>query len=891
MTRPQTVGVFAAVALVIAALVAAFAATTVTTRLAAQLREERDEEIAPLERSVAALQVDLLRLTVQARVYGLSGDASARDVYSGSALQLQSDLARFTDLARVRGVEAAPLTDAVNAAAARSSAVVNMRDAGDVPGAIGLLATDDPELMQAVSDEAEVVEQGIAADVRTITRDIEDAEDRELMVAVLAVAIGVIAAMFLVWLALRNRSLTRRLATDRKRVDDLIASVPGVVWEAWGRPDAASQRIDFVSDYIEEMLGYSTDEWLTTPNFWLSVVHPHDASRAAAEAAAIFESRKRGESQFRWIARDGRVLHVLAYSAVITDAAGNPAGMRGITFDISERVRAEHQLRFTAQAGAVLLSSLDADETLQAVAQLAVPEVADWCAVHVLRESGEVEQVAVAHRDPEKVAWARELQERYPSEPRADRGIHHVISSGEAELVPSIPEEMLREAARDDEHLRLLREVGLRSYICVPMIARGRTLGAFSLISSESGRSYDESDLALARDLAGRAAIAIDNARLHGTAERERARFASMVESSPLAVCQLDAEGRIEHTNPAAERLLGRNGAMLNGAELHAIVHQQHEGDDEDACPLLEMGKAGRRRRLNVVTQFTRSDGARFDAELNSAPIVLGDGSVAGAVIAFQDVTERMRQDQMKDDFIGFASHELRSPLTTINGMAKWLARDVAQHAERFNDDEREAVDAMTQGADRMRGIVELFLDLTRIEAGRLDIEPQESDFRRLLREEAEAASVRHPAVEIDVTIPAEAVTGWCDEHRLRQVLVNLLDNAVRYGGDPPRVRATLEASGGQAVLRVRDNGSGIPEADRPRIFERFYRGAGVQGKGLGIGLFVSKQIVERLGGTLTFVSGDRGTEFIVSVPLSTDGSAPPAGGPSRREPTAATTT
>ena len=134
--------------------------------------------------------------------------------------------------------------------------------------------------------------------------------------------------------------LGSQLEIHRQRIEDIVAHVPGVVWEAWGKPDAANQRIDFVSSHVEKMLGYSRDEWLSTPNFWLQIVHPDDRERAAAEAAAIFASRKGGSSRFRWMHKDGHEVWVEAQSIVVCDENG-PIGMRGVTMDITPAVRLE----------------------------------------------------------------------------------------------------------------------------------------------------------------------------------------------------------------------------------------------------------------------------------------------------------------------------------------------------------------------------------------------------------------------------------------------------------------------------------------------------------------------------------------------------------------------
>ncbi len=140
-------------------------------------------------------------------------------------------------------------------------------------------------------------------------------------------------------------SLLQQIERERIRVATLVGNVPGVVWEAWGEPDAAHQRIDFVSDHVETMLGYSIEQWLSTPNFWLTIVHPDDRDRAAAEAASFFKSRTGGVSQFRWMTHDGRAIWVEAQSLVLCDDAGRPVGMCGVTMDISIRKKAEEERR------------------------------------------------------------------------------------------------------------------------------------------------------------------------------------------------------------------------------------------------------------------------------------------------------------------------------------------------------------------------------------------------------------------------------------------------------------------------------------------------------------------------------------------------------------------
>jgi PAS domain S-box-containing protein len=206
--------------------------------------------------------------------------------------------------------------------------------------------------------------------------------------------------------------------------------------------------------------------------------------------------------------------------------------------DITERKRAEEAAHYLARASEVLGASLDYERTLAELATLVVPELADWCSVDVVTEVGTSRQVALAHANPDKVRWARELSKRYPPDPAAPTGSPNVIRTGKPELYEEIPDELLAATAKDDEHLRMLREVGLRSAVVVPLIAHGRTLGALTLIAAESGRRYREPDLRLAIELARRAALAVDNAQLHRAELQARvaAERANRAKSDFLAV-------------------------------------------------------------------------------------------------------------------------------------------------------------------------------------------------------------------------------------------------------------------------------------------------------------------------------------------------------------------
>jgi serine phosphatase RsbU (regulator of sigma subunit)/PAS domain-containing protein len=211
-------------------------------------------------------------------------------------------------------------------------------------------------------------------------------------------------------------------------------------------------------------------------------------------------------------APDGELRWARVQATPVLDESGAPRLAINVIEDITDLKRAELGYRFLAEASRVLSGSLDYEGTLRTVADLAVPHVADWCGVDVI-EGDEISRVAVAHVDPARVELAREFQRRYPPEP--DSLIHQVIATGRSQVIREITDEMIVGAAIDDEHLRVIRELGMRSVMVVPMTLRDRVLGAISFVSAEAARLFDAQDLALAEDLALRAAVAIDNARLY----------------------------------------------------------------------------------------------------------------------------------------------------------------------------------------------------------------------------------------------------------------------------------------------------------------------------------------------------------------------------------------
>jgi PAS domain S-box-containing protein len=810
--------------------------------------------------------------------------------------------------------------------------------------------------------------------------------------------------------------LAVEVETQRRRLDAIIKSVPGVVWEAWGEPDESNQRINFVSDYVEKLLGYTVEEWLSTPNFWLSIVHPEDREIAARTAVATFESGEIGTNQFRWMTKDGRAVWVEAQSVAITDAAGRPVGMRGVTMDITERKeagealrrseeryrafveqssepiwrfelrtpipvnlsadeqierfyasgylaecndvmarmygyasaseligmpleaslprttanldylraaidsgyrltdvesqeldregrtkyflnnlvgivedgvllrvwgtqrditerkraeeelrrweqifqhagwgvamgdpadgtlkavnpafaqmhgytveemigkpladtfapeeraqlerqvhavaekghhiyesvhvrkdgtrfpvladvtafkdesgnvvyraaniqditerkRAEEAARFLSDATTMFTSSLDYELTLESVSRLAVPYVADYCLVHMLEDDGSIRRMIVAHQDPAREAAWRDMQRRFPLDLNTPHTIAKVLRTGRADIFSDVSDELMQEVIRNPVEIRMLKEFDIKSTMIVPLVARGRTIGALTFISSESARHYTEDDLSLAEELARRAALAIDNARLYRRAQ-----------------------------------------------------------------------------------------------EANRA----------------------------KDEFLATLSHELRTPLTPIIGWVHMMGT-----GQLADGDIKHGLAVISKNSQSLSHLINDLLDMSAILSGKMRIDTLPVALDGAVKEAIETVRPQAAKHEIRIELAPCAgleevmVTG--DRTRLVQVFWNLLTNAVKFSREGSRVRVVCEIEGGALVrINVEDEGEGIRQEFLPHVFERFRQQDMSTTKmhgGLGIGLALVKSFVEAHGGTVAASSAGegRGSRFTVTLPL-----------------------
>jgi signal transduction histidine kinase len=414
--------------------------------------------------------------------------------------------------------------------------------------------------------------------------------------------------------------------------------------------------------------------------------------------------------------------------------------------------------------------------------------------------------------------------------------------------------------AHDAKHARSIRRIANTSGIVAPLSARGRTLGTISLGTIEGQPRYDESDLAMATELARRISLALDNARLFAEAQ-ERAHAAEALEYVDDGVILVDEAGVVRLWNPTAAVSLRRPAVDAVGRPIAELL-----GDWpslQSRIPVASEPPAGGASRAQTLPVEVQGEERWLSISAVRFP--------GGTVYAFRDVTDERAVEQMKTDFVSTVSHELRTPLAAIYGAAMTLRRrDVA-----VDEPQRERLlEVVSSESDRLARIVNDILWASRLESGRMSIAIERCDAGALATEVVDVLRARAPnGIEVAVSKSRGLPQVAADPDKLRQILTNLIDNGIKYSPDGGRVQVEIGRSGGRVRFCVSDEGLGVPPAEQDRIFEKFFRldpnltrGVG----GTGLGLYISRELVTRMNGRIWVVSDGRtGSSFFLELPIA----------------------
>jgi PAS domain S-box-containing protein len=428
--------------------------------------------------------------------------------------------------------------------------------------------------------------------------------------------------------------LTAEIESQRQRLDNIVSTVPGVVWEAWGQPDAATQRINFVNDYVETMLGYTVEEWLSTPNFWLTIVHPDDKDEAARMAGESFVSGNTSPQEFRWVAKDGHAVWVESNYVVIKDDEGRPAGLRGVTIDITERKRAEEM-----QARRAAHASFRADVSAAlALSGVPLPATLESCVKAMVQHLGAAfARIWTLNREEEML----ELQASAGMYTHMD-GPHSRVPVGSfkigkiaQERAPHITNEVQTDPRVGDKEWA--RREGMVAFAGYPLIVEDRLLGVMALFSRYELPEDTLDALASVADLISQG---IDRKRAEVALRESEERYRDLVENAHDIIYSHDLEGNYTSANKASERITGYTQEESLRLNLAQTIAPEYLGQAREMLARKLASEEITAYELELIAK----GGHRVPVEVNTR-LVFQDGVAVGVAGIARDITERKRAE------------------------------------------------------------------------------------------------------------------------------------------------------------------------------------------------------------------------------------------------------
>lgn len=506
----------------------------------------------------------------------------------------------------------------------------------------------------------------------------------------------------------------------------------------WGLND------DFINSYILNKYNILEDPILKSRGVMPSV-HRAIAGELSSFPELFYDPREQGfDSPSRWVE---------AVFYPLKDSDGNVQELVMLQNDVTDRreardqgLRAEMEQTFLGQVTDILLTSLNYEIVIEQIALAAIPFFADGCLVDLIVDD-KIKRIVTKHRQPEIELLMREVQENYPPDINSPQPSGIVLRSGRPELLKTVDKEVIKQRTKDERHARLIEQVGINSHIAVPLKIRGTIIGVLNFLITSDRKPYDDHDLAMSVELARRAAIAINNAKLYK-----------------------DAQSAI----------------------------------------------------------------------------------------------------QQRDDFISIASHELKTPLTSLKLQLEVITRAIGK--ENIPSPESfyivRASESSHRQLDRLARLVEDMLDISRISTGKLAMNFKLCSFADLVNEVLNRFRDQLNNLKITLHYSEKSVSKiMCDVYRMEQVVTNLMTNAIRYGNRKP-IHVKLTSEEGFVYLTVKDFGIGISKGDQARIFNRFERAVTFNDvSGLGLGLFISQQIINDHHGEIFVESAlGEGSTFTIKI-------------------------
>jgi PAS domain S-box-containing protein len=661
----------------------------------------------------------------------------------------------------------------------------------------------------------------------------------------------------------RGRLTQRQLHDAEGGYRDLLERVPAIVYTA---EYGAAGRWSYVSPKIESILGHSVDEWIANPEAWYSCLHPDDREQALAAEERSKATGEPLDSEYRMIAKDGQVLWFRDQATVVHDDHGRPAMMQGVMLDITSRKRAEDELelRYAVQKGLAEAASLD-DGLHRVLRTVAVRFGWKLGAFWVLDEREEQLRLTDFWHADDIAGDPFENASRALRFGRDEGLPGQAWAQGEPIWIEDISTEpqIMRRAA--------VEAGGLRAAVACPVVGGNRMRGVVEFFADER-RGVDHDVISLLPPVC---ALLADFVATRAAIEEHRGRFQAVLDNAPAVVFAQDLQGRYLFVNRRLEEVIGRSAADIEGKTNYDLFPRQvadelsehdrhvietdHQGEFEEVIP-----------HADGVHTYLTVKFPLYDATGTMYAVCGISTDVTELKRVQQDLDERAeleRANRAKSEFLSRVSHELRTPLNAILGFGQVLEVDS------LTDRQRNSVEQIMKGGRHLLELVNDLLELSRIESGAMRVSLAPLDVAEAVNDivlmvEPLAAE---RAISICREIDAATPIALADEQRVKQVLLNLISNAIKYNRDGGRVEIAVQpARDGRIAARITDTGQGIAGEDLERLFSPFERLGAEQTavEGTGLGLALSRLMVEAMQGSLTVSSAPgRGSTFTVELP------------------------
>lgn len=524
-----------------------------------------------------------------------------------------------------------------------------------------------------------------------------------------------------------------------KRYQHLADSIPQIVFRLTANGD-----YEYFNKVWFEYTGLSEQNILGMK--WRDVIHLEDLNKLMKLFVEV-DRHESIEEECRIINKNGEFRwHLVRIQAERDSITGELFSWLGTATDIEDRKKMEETQRFLAEAGEALVSSLDYNFILQSISKISVPYLADWCSFDFVNEKNEFENLLTYHRDSNQIERVKQIHGLYLTHPHRNRGTENALETGKIQIVKNAGNSIFKFNDLRQDEFELARELNETTFMIIPLIAHGHSLGVLTFASYESGKKYDEFYIELGEELGRRVALAFENSKLYRISQK-------------------------------------------------AI--------------------------------------------------------------------------EVRNDFLSIASHELNTPITSLKLQLQMVKKNLyAQDSVNFVDKFSTSVDSSIKQIDRLINLVQVLLDVSHIQSGKLSLTFKEINVKEMVNEvvERQREILSRNNCEITVHNEKNIFATW-DKTRIEQVLINLLSNAIKYA--PGKIILSIDEDKDNVLINVKDFGRGIPQDKLTAIFDRFERIITNEYiGGLGLGLFIVKEIIEAHKGTIEIESQiDIGSSFKIKLP------------------------